>query len=521
MKQSAVDPACTSLFSPLFLDYLDQKEALAPFYSFFPTLANFGQAVRDREFSAGNREVLADELTRQYQGIAERGAVDGQIALLRQDRTFTVTTGHQLNLMTGPLYFIYKIVSTINLAKKLKDEYPQYEFIPVYWMASEDHDFAEINHFVFEGKKYTWESNQAGPVGAFQIDPALKALIGDMRFLPDFFRQAYLESATLAEAVRKYVHHLFGAEGLLVLDANSAPLKRLFASVIEDDLLTQRANELVKHQNERLESLGYKTQIYPREINFFYMKEGLRDRIIRSGSHFEVVGTEISWTKEELLGELNSYPERFSPNVVMRPLYQEVILPNIAYLGGPAEVAYWFQLKGVFDHYRVDYPAVMPRNFGVIVPKVASRKIKALGLSKEDLFKSFDELRIAYTITHADGDVLLGSEQGELEELFGRLQGRLSAADPTLGPAVLAAKERGLRILLQLSVKFRKVEERKQQESIRRLREIKEALFPGGAPQERRENFLNFYLGNEAVISEFLSTFDPLDFRVVVMELDD
>ncbi|WP_209332122.1 bacillithiol biosynthesis cysteine-adding enzyme BshC [Lunatimonas salinarum] len=521
MKQSAVDPACTSLFSPLFLDYLDQKEALKPFYSFFPELSNFGQAIQGRRFSTGNREVLADELARQYENLPDRGVVDQQIRLLQEDRTFTVTTGHQLNLMTGPLYFIYKIVSTINLAKKLKTAYPEYEFVPVYWMASEDHDFAEINHFVFDGKKYAWESDQTGPVGAFQIDASLQELLADLRFLPEFFRKAYLESANLSEAVRKYVHYLFGAEGLLVLDASSAPLKRLFKPVIEDDLLTQRANELVKLQNDSLQSLGYKTQIYPREINFFYMKEGLRERIVRAGSRFEVVGTELSWTEQELMAELEAHPARFSPNVVMRPLYQEVILPNIAYLGGPAEVAYWFQLKGVFDHYQVDYPAVMPRNFGLIVPKVVSRKIAALGLSKEDLFKSFDELRISYTIAHAEADVLLGSEHVELKDLFGRLEERLSAVDPTLGPAVLAAERRGLSILQQLSVKLRKAEERKHQESIRRLLEIKEALFPGGVPQERRENFLHFYLGHEAIISEFLSTFDPLDFRVVVMELDD
>lgn len=521
MKQSTVDPACTSLFSSLFLDYLNQKEDLKPFYSFFPAISNFGQAIHDRKFSAGYREILADELSRQYQGIADREAVDGQIERLRADHTFTVTTGHQLNLMTGPLYFIYKIVSTINLAKKLKEAYPQYEFIPVYWMASEDHDFEEINHFVFEGRKYAWESDQTGPVGAFQIDQSLKNLIEDMRFLPDFFRQAYLESTDLAEAVRRYVHHLFGREGLVVIDACSAPLKRLFAPVVADDLLTQRANELVKHQSDRLESLGYKTQIYPREINFFYMKAGLRERIVHAGGHFEVVGTDIRWSEQDLLVELETFPERFSPNVVMRPLYQEVILPNIAYLGGPAEVAYWFQLKSVFDHYQVDYPAVMPRNFGMIIPKVASRKIEALGLSTVDLFKSFDELRIAHTIAHAEGDVLLGSERKELSDLFERLTERFTGVDPTLGPAVLAAKERGLTILQQLSVKLRKAEERKQQESVRRLREIKETLFPGGVPQERKENFLNFYLGHEAIISEFLSTFNPLDFRVLVMELDD
>ncbi|EON75117.1 hypothetical protein ADIS_4288 [Lunatimonas lonarensis] len=521
MKQSAVDPACTHQFSPLFLDYIDQKEGLKPFYSFFPTIENFGDAVRNRRFPKLNREVLVQELRQQYEGIGDRDVVEKQLEQLLEERTFTVTTGHQLNLMTGPLYFIFKIVSTINLAKRLNDSYPDFHFVPVYWMASEDHDFEEINHFVMDGTKYTWESEQTGPVGAFKMDKSIKDLIAQLRFLPDFFRQAYLESEDLAEAVRKYVHSLFGAEGLVVLDANRAPLKRLFAPVIEDDLLTQRANGLVKEQNDRLERMGYKTQIYPREINFFYMPEGMRDRIVRTDAGYEVVGTDtLRWSEAELLEELNIHPERFSPNVVMRPLYQEVILPNVAYLGGPAEVAYWFQLKGIFDHYQVDYPAVMPRNFGLVIPKAVSRKVQALGLDVTELFKTYDELRIAYTLSHAESDLLLTEEQEELGKLYEKIRHRLGGADPTLEAAVLAAETRGRKMLGQLAVKLRKAEEKKHQVAIRRIGEVKAALFPGGSPQERKENFLGFYLDRPEILSEFLATFDPLDFRVVVMDLD-
>lgn len=521
MKISTVDPACTGLFSPLFLDYIHQEEKLKPFYSRFPTLANFKEALEKRNFSSSNREVLAAELEKQYESIAVKPKVDEQIELLKRNNTFTVTTGHQLNLMTGPLYFIYKIVSTIKLAQQLKEAYPEAYFVPVYWMASEDHDFEEINHFVFDGKKYEWKSGQTGAVGAFEIDDFLRNLLQELRFLPEFFKEAYRESPNLADAVRKYVHHLFGEYGLVVIDPNSAALKRLFSPIIKDDLEAQHANALVQEQNEQLEALGYKTQVFPREINFFYLAEGIRERIVKSGDGFQVMNSDLKWTKEALFELLDNHPERFSPNVVMRPLYQEVILPNLAYLGGPAEVAYWFQLKKVFDNYSVDYPVIMPRNFGLVIPRVAARKIAALGLTDEDLFKDYDELRINYVINHSAEDVLLSEEKNRLAQLYDGLSEALLHTNPTLQASAKAAKERSMKIMQQLSKKLRIAQEQKQETSIRRIKEVKESLFPGKVPQERKLNFLNFYLDRPSLVQELLDGFDPLDFRVFIFHADE
>ncbi|WP_158855923.1 bacillithiol biosynthesis cysteine-adding enzyme BshC [Lunatibacter salilacus] len=521
MKKSTVEPACTGLFSPLFLDYLDQKEATASLYTVYPSLENFRQLLDRRKFDSKNRAVLVDVLAEQYRGLESREAVNENIELLAKENTFTVTTGHQLNLMTGPLYFIYKIVSTINLANKLRHEYPDRNIVPVYWMASEDHDFEEINHFVFDGKKYTWETDQKGAVGEFELDKNLQDLLAKMPFVPDFFTDAYRDSANLAEAVRKYVHYLFGEEGLVVVDANNPLLKALFAPIIKDDLLHQRANTLVQEQNNKLEKLGYKPQIFPREINFFYLTKGLRERIVYQEGSYHVMNTDITWTEEELMEELNHFPGRFSPNVVMRPLYQEFILPNVAYLGGPAEVVYWFQLTLIFDHYEVDYPAVMPRNFVVIVPKVLHRKVKKLELAAADIFKPIDQLRITYTLDHAEADLSLDEERKVWENLLDQIASKATKRDPTIGSSANASKVRGLKILDQLARKLRKAEEIKHSTAIRQLRDIKEGLFPGGVPQERKLNFLNFYLENPNFIQELLRQLDPLDFNVVVLEADE
>ncbi|MEX0882852.1 MAG: bacillithiol biosynthesis BshC, partial [Cyclobacteriaceae bacterium] len=279
MIKSTVEPSCTGLFSNLFLDYIKKSKKLEGFYHEFPAIENFGKVIKNKTFEQSNRQVLVKTLESQYEGL-EGEEIKNNINSLLSEKTFTVTTGHQLNLMTGPLYFIYKIVSTISLAEKLKQAYPDYHFVPVYWMASEDHDFEEINHFNFDGKNHQWNSDQKGPVGEFLLDNKIKELISEWDFLPAFFKRAYKDSAKLKDAVRKYVHHLFSDKGLVILDANDAALKRLFLPIIKDDVFTQQANELVNRSNGELEELGYKTQVFPREINFFYMDKGLRERIV-------------------------------------------------------------------------------------------------------------------------------------------------------------------------------------------------------------------------------------------------
>lgn len=517
MIKSTLDPACTGLFSPLFLDYIQNKESVKPFYQEFPEPGNFKRVIANKTFDQQKRNILVDILNQQYKGF-EGAEVMANIQQLKQSNTFTVTTGHQLNLMTGPAYFIYKIVSTILLAEKLKKENPDYEFVPVYWMASEDHDFEEINHFYFDGKNYQWDTDQEGPVGEFLIDEALKKLVKDLHFLPDFFKKAYTDSKLLKEAVRKYVHHLFADKGLVIIDANEKELKQLFLPVIKDDLFSATANELVNACNCDLEDAGYATQIFPREINFFYMEPGRRERLIRKDGLFKTADGENEWTEQEMKAFLEEKPENFSPNVVMRPLYQEAILPNIAYLGGPAEVAYWFQLKRVFKHYAIDFPFLLPRNFAMVITTPLNRKIKKLDLKEDDLFLSADKLRIAYVKNNADQDLELKGEKNKLLEIFNLLEVESQAMDPTLAHAVKAAHKRSEKILDQVAIKFRKAEERKKATAIRQLLEIKEGLFPKGTLQERKVNFLEFYLGNPDFIQTLFDTFNPLDFHFILLK---
>ncbi|HSF55905.1 MAG TPA: bacillithiol biosynthesis BshC, partial [Algoriphagus sp.] len=306
MKKHCVDLNKTGQFSRFFLDYIEGKETLRPFYSHLPKLESFREAISAKSFPVKNREILHRALQNQYAGVEVTEVVTKNLTSLLHEKTFTVTTGHQLNLFTGPLYFIYKLVSTINLAKKLKSAYPEFHFVPVYWMATEDHDFDEINFFKLDGKKYQWTCSQKGAVGDFELDETFKAFLKETHFAPEVFKKAYQTSKTLSEAVRKYVNQLFGDEGLVVVDGNDASLKSIFKPVIISDLFDHIPYEEAQRATQALEQLGYKSQIFPREINLFYLDKGIRERIERSGEGYQVLNSEIRFSEDELKALIDS-----------------------------------------------------------------------------------------------------------------------------------------------------------------------------------------------------------------------
>ena len=320
-------------FGKLLLNYLAGDEALKSLYGNTPELSSFQKQIDSKK--SVNRSVLVEVLKDQYQAINDAPDFNH----LADEKTFTVTTGHQLNLLTGPLYVIFKIVSTIHLARNLKKTYPNYHFVPVYWMASEDHDWDEINHLHLFGKKIQWNTDQKGPVGRFNL-AGFEEIWKELPTELPYFKECYSDSTTLSEAVRKYMHAIFGKEGLVCLDADDVRLKKLFTPVMEADLFDNTHLACVNQANKKLEELGFSPQIHAREINLFYMQDGLRERIEKQDEHYRVLNQSIRFSESELKVELENHPERFSPNVVLRPVYQECILPNLAYLGGAAEVAY-------------------------------------------------------------------------------------------------------------------------------------------------------------------------------------
>lgn len=529
MKAFCIDYKDTGNFSNLLLDYVDRHPQLADFITEWPTLPAFGRQIdRKQSFPSAHRQTLVDVLKQQYGSLLVEGSATAiNIASLNEPKTFTITTGHQLNLFTGPLYFIFKIAAAIKLSRTLKEQYPEYHFVPVYWMATEDHDFAEINHTFLHGEKIQWDRpalSATGRIPTAGIEATVAKYVsglglgGFAKELAFFVQQAYLGESNLAHATRALVHQLFGKEGLVIVDADHTALKQEFAPIMQLDILEQHSFSAITARNEQLAKLGYPVQVNGREINFFHLTDDYRARIIGEKDEFQVFQHSQKWTAQNLKDEIATRPERFSPNVVMRPLYQEVILPNLAYIGGAAEVAYWLQLKGVFDHYQVPYPLLIPRNSAILAERSLIEKIERLGLDFKQIFQATATIQKAYVAKQTAHRLDLSEESQAFETIFAELKARAEKIDPTLGPSTAAVEARLRRALQNLEKKLLKADLRNHQDALQQIERIKEKLFPGGSLQERKENFGLFYVkhGHE-LIEELIRIFDPLAFKFTVV----
>jgi len=521
MQHKKIPLADTKAFSSFFLDYIQQKETLRPFYNRFPVPENFNAQIAEKAnaFPQAHRKVLVSVLKKQYQDIKVTEAVADNISALESATTFVVTTGHQLNIFTGPLYFIYKIITVINTCRRLKEDYPDYNFVPVYWMASEDHDYDEIKYFRLYGKKYIWQTDQKGAVGRFHTKD-FKKLLDEIPGDITPFREAYTKNKTLAAAGRQYVNALFGDEGLVTLDADERDLKALFRPVMENDIFNHKTLELVNETNKELADRGYKTQVFCRDINFFYLDNSLRSRIEEHDGRFRILDTTLEFSSDELKSIITTSPEKLSPNVILRPLYQEWILPNLAYVGGPAESIYWLQLKKVFDDYNVPFPMLMPRNFGMVVDHTIQRKLEKTGLGIERYFDDKNFLFNHWTLKNSKNDLTVGAERDTIREIYNALKKRAESIDKTLGPFTGAEGTRVINGLERIERKLLRAEKRQHTDKLRQIEAVKDALFPNGGLQERVDNFLNFYQQDADFIKNLMKHFDPFDYEFNILTYD-
>ncbi|MDQ4139294.1 MAG: bacillithiol biosynthesis cysteine-adding enzyme BshC [Bacteroidota bacterium] len=518
MKISQIDYSATHAFSSLVTDYLQQNKNLTPFYHRFPAPENFKLQIAEKQFAPEQRTLLCEELERQYAVLPNvHASVRKNLNLLRQPNTFTITTGHQLSLFTGPLYFIYKIITAIKTAQQLQQQYPDYNFVPVYWMATEDHDFAEINHFTLFGKTYTWETDQKGAVGRFKTD-SIASLIESLPESYPLFEKAYTEFDTLSAATRFLANELFSEFGLISIDADAPAFKKALQPVIKNELLEQTTYKLVNATTEKLATAGYKTQVTPREINLFYLDNGLRERLVLKEGRYQVLNTNLSFSKEEILALAETQPEKFSPNVILRPLYEEILLPNLCYIGGGAEIAYWFQLKGVFDYFKVPFPILMLRNSGLYITKNYINRLHKLNLQPTDLFQDLPTLKKQVTATFQEKELNLEEEKKQVEAVFAQIEKLAATIDPTLSRTVAAEAQKTHNALAVLEKKIVKANDSKYETIYNQLTSLKDKLFPNGTLQERVDNLLTYQTNNPEFIWHLYEAFEPFAATFTILE---
>ncbi|MCL6275305.1 bacillithiol biosynthesis cysteine-adding enzyme BshC [Muricauda sp. 2012CJ35-5] len=514
----------TGYFSKLICDYLDQDENLKPFYNRFPKLENFEAQLKEKEknFPLQNRAILVNALKNQYTEVTATECTIENIDLLGNANTFTVVTGHQLNLFTGPLYFLYKIVSTINLTVQLKERYPEREFVPVYWMATEDHDFDEINYFNFQGQKVQWNRDASGAVGTLDTE-GLEAIMDSFssrlgstkraEAIKALFQKAYLEHSSLTAATRYLANELFGAYGLVIVDGDDKRLKELLVPYAKRDIFKNEAYTTVEKSIKSLSEInpGYKIQVNPREINYFYHKEGIRERLVNKNDGFEVVNTQIRFSASELESELEEFPERFSPNVIARPLYQEVILPNLCYIGGGGELAYWLELKDYFEAFGVTFPMLLLRNSALVITEKQKNKIDNLGLNVADLFLKQTSLINKKIREISNIDIDFSPQKKLLEEQFQHMYELAEQTDKSFVGAVKAQEVKQKQGLDALEKRLLKAQKKKLRDHVVRMTDIQNVLFPNQSLQERQLNFSELYLeiGDE-LVEVLIQSLDPL-----------
>ncbi|MBK7374783.1 MAG: bacillithiol biosynthesis cysteine-adding enzyme BshC [Chitinophagaceae bacterium] len=492
----------TGFFSKMVLDYLGQVKPLLPFYTHPVSVEGIKAAIEDRKKYPTGRELLVEELKKQYQHVIASEKTAQHIGLLLSGNSFTIITAHQPNIFTGHLYFIYKVMHAIKLAEFLKAEIPGCDFVPVFYMGSEDADLEELGHVYINGVKHEWKTDQTGAVGRMKVDKALTSVLdviaGELSVQPfgkditGLMKDCYTEGETIEQATFKLVNELFGEYGLVVLLPDNAALKKAFIPVIEKELTEAFSHKLVE-QSVAAFPAEYKVQAGGRAINLFYLKDDSRQRIEKSGTQWSIVNGKQQFSEPEIRKEFNEHPDRFSPNVILRPVFQEMILPNIAFIGGGGEIAYWLELKKVFEVVKVPFPPLVLRNSFMLAEEKQGKLAGNLGLSLMDLFKTENDLLNDIVKRNSSVQLSLQKERKAMDTFYTNLKKTAGAVDTSLQRHTEALHKKALDKLEALEKKMLRAEKKKFEAQQRQLHKLKEQLFPHGSLQERIENFMPFY----------------------------
>ncbi|MBM3411985.1 MAG: bacillithiol biosynthesis cysteine-adding enzyme BshC [Bacteroidetes bacterium] len=493
----------TGFFSQLILDYIQKDPALYSLPLFPPDRLGLSKAIIERQQFATNRPAIVAHLKDQYQGIKLANPVRENIESLLQPSTFTITTAHQNNLFTGPLYFFYKILHAIRLAMYCKVQFPELHFVPVFFIGSEDADLEELNHIHVGNLTHRWNTEQKGAVGRMKVDQELLNLIdelaGEWGGLPhgkewiEMLKSSYQEQDTLARATLRMVDQLFGRFGVVVIDADAKSLKELGKSIFSFDLEAGQTEAAINPTLNQMKEWGYSAQALVRPINLFYLKEGLRQRIEKVNDKWQVVGTTIQFNQQQLMQELEQYPERFSPNVILRGLYQSLLLPDIAFIGGGSELAYWMPLISLHKKMSIPFPVLILRNSFLLVSAEQSAKLAKLGLETRHLFQSIEKL-LGDCYTEADKkNCSLKAELIQLQEFYRELAQKAEGVDFSLKGHAEAIGKNGERLVKGMEKKMARAIKQKYSAREKKLLALKTALFPNGKLQERVDHMGTFY----------------------------
>lgn len=509
MQLSYLPLQSTHQFSNFIIKYAVINYAFEFLPSNYYSLEYSKQLIEKRkQFSVRQRTELVEILKEQNSFLSNNEKVISNINLLQNENCFTITTAHQPCLFTGPLYTIVKAISAIKLAEKYNIDFPENDFVPIFYIGSEDHDVEELNHIHLFNKKISWHTNQTGAVGSMGLNE-IDIVINELESLLQnevrkdeiihLLKKCNQPEFSMSKGFRILLHELLGNYGLVILDANDARLKRNFIPIIKDELLNRNSHKLLNEKNWLSNFENNQLQIVPREINLFYLDNNKRERIVFENEKWKVNNSELEFSKTDIENLIETNPEKFSPNVVLRALYQNTILPDVAFIGGGSEVTYWLQIKTVFDFYNIDFPSVYLRDSIFWIDENAEQKRLKWQFELLDIFKDVNDLIEEFT--EKNGGLNVDSEVDLVKLKMNDLNEKIKNHDKAYEPISMAVATQINNQLENLQKKILQADKKKLSDSIQQIQKWKEKLLPENHLHERHDNFISYYLryGNQFV----------------------
>ena len=507
-------------FSPLFVDYVSNFSKVQHLYAWnFRNETHWKSLLKQVAERSLDRSALVKILGEQNRNFHCGVRTLANIDALLNDNTVAVVTGQQVGLFTGPLYTILKTLTTLKLVEQLSDRYPEYNFVPVFWLEGEDHDFEEVNSIkVITGSNEVAEmkyelkppsdDQNLGAVGKIEFDDTIEGVFANLEetlvqteFKPkvlELFRTAYQKGMTFNRAFAHLLNVLLENSGLIFLDPNDKDVKKLLAPLFQRELEeTPRFCQLVGDQSAELEK-QYHAQVKPKSLNLFFFHRGGRYLLEPRADGYTLKGTRQHLTKEFITEAARNTPELFSSNVVLRPICQDWLLPTLAYVGGPAEVAYFAQLKPLYEAVNIPCPIIYPRASATIMEEKAEKVLERYSVSLLDLLSDVEMVKekVAGQVADFNLDEVFGGTFLTVQESLDGIKPALQDIDPTLVGALENVSRKTVANLEGLKEKAVAAQKRQHEVSLRQIDKAASIVFPQSSFQERELNvvyFLNKY----------------------------
>jgi bacillithiol synthase len=507
-------------YSPLFVDYVSDFSKVQQFYHWNFRNENHWKTllkrVTERSIDRSSLVKILGEQNRNFHcGVRTLANIDA----LLNDNTVAIVTGQQVGLFTGPLYTILKTLTTLKLVEQLAERYPEYNFVPVFWLEGEDHDYEEVNSIqvvtaaneIAEMKyelKPPSDDENLGAVGKIEFDETIDSIFAGLdqslvqtEFKPkvlELFRTAYQKGMTFNRAFAHLLNVLLENSGLVFLDPNDKEVKKLLAPLFQRELAeTPKFCQLVVDQSAELEK-QYHAQIKPKSLNLFFFHRGGRYLLEPRPDDYTLKGTRQHLTKEFVTEAAKNTPELFSSNVVLRPICQDWLLPTLAYVGGPAEIAYFAQLKPLYEAVNIPCPIVYPRASATIMEEKAEKVLERFSVSLLDLLTDVERVKekVAGQVAELNLDEVFGGTFLTVQEAFDGIKSAMQDIDLTLVGALDNVAKKTISNVEGLKEKAVAAQKRQHEVSLRQIDKAASIVFPKGGFQERELNvvyFLNKY----------------------------